>query len=49
MPSQKLNKPYKNNKGEDVQFQDHFYPITAEFREQLNKAIISGYDDEFPF
>lgn len=40
MPQRKLSKPDKNGK----EYADIFFPITKDFREELNNAILDEYD-----
>lgn len=40
MPQRKLSKPDKNGN----EYADIFFPVTHEFREELNNAILDEYD-----
>lgn len=40
MPQRKLSKPDKNGNG----YVDIFFPVTHDFREELNNAILDEYD-----
>ena len=40
MPQRKLSKPDKN----DNEYADIFFPVTHDFREELNNAILDEYD-----
>lgn len=60
MPSVKLNKPYKDKNGYDVEYQDTFFPVTREAREFLTEKVLEEFNKgntsannnnngEFPF
>lgn len=40
MPQRKLSKPDKNGN----EYADIFFPITHDFREELNNAVLDAYD-----
>lgn len=40
MPQRKLSKPDKNGN----EYADIFFPVTHEFREELNNAVLDEYD-----
>ena len=40
MPQRKLSKPDKNGN----EYADIFFPVTHDFREELNNAILDAYD-----
>ena len=42
MPQRKLSKPDKNGN----EYADIFFPVTHDFREELNDAILDAYDDK---
>ena len=42
MPQRKLYKPDKNGN----EYADIFFPVTHDFREELNDAILDAYDDK---
>lgn len=42
MPQRKLSKPDKNSN----EYADIFFPITHDFREELNNAILEEYDNK---
>ena len=52
MPSIKLNKPYTDKKtGEEILYQDIFFPITKDARQELQDAVLGAFDslDDSPF
>ena len=42
MPQRKLSKPDKNGN----EYADIFFPVTHDFREELNDAVLDAYDDK---
>lgn len=42
MPQRKLSKPDKNGN----EYTDIFFPVTHDFREELNNAVLESYDDK---
>ena len=42
MPQRKLSKPDKNGN----KYADIFFPVTHDFREELNDAVLDAYDDK---
>lgn len=42
MPQRKLYKPDKNGN----EYADIFFPVTHDFREELNNAILDAYDEK---
>lgn len=42
MPQRKLSKPDKNGN----EYADIFFPVTHDFREELNNAILYAYDNK---
>ena len=42
MPQRKLSKPDKNGN----EYADIFFPVTHDFREELNDAILDAYDEK---
>lgn len=42
MPQRKLSKPDKNGN----EYADIFFPVTHDFREELNNAILDEYDEK---
>ena len=51
MPNVKLAKPYKDKDGKEVLYQDIFFPISKESRQELIDAVLGAYNtvDDFPF
>jgi len=52
MPSQKLNKPYTDKSGNEIQYQDIFFPISKEARQELVDAVLAEFNnkgDDAPF
>ena len=48
MPSTKLPKPYKKEDGTEVFYQDTFFPISKESREQLIKVVLDAFGEGSP-
>lgn len=46
MPNVKLNKPYTDKNGNEVQYQDTFFPISKEAREKLINAVLEAFGGE---
>lgn len=42
MPQRKLSKPDKNGN----EYADIFFPVTHDFREELNNVVLDAYDDK---
>ena len=42
MPQRKLSKPDKNGN----EYADIFFPVTHDFREELNDVVLDAYDDK---
>ena len=42
MPQRKLSKPDKNGN----EYADIFFPVTHDFREELNNAVLDAYDEK---
>ena len=42
MPQRKLSKPDKNGN----EYADIFFPVTHDFREELDDAVLDAYDDK---
>lgn len=42
MPQRKLSKPDKNGN----EYVDIFFPVTHDFREELNNAVLDAYDEK---
>ena len=42
MPQRKLSKPDKNGN----EYADIFFPVTRDFREELNDAVLEAYEDK---
>lgn len=42
MPKRKLSKPDKNGN----EYADIFFPVTHDFREELNDVVLDAYDDK---
>ena len=42
MPQRKLSKPDKNGN----EYADIFFPVTHDFREELNDAVLDAYDEK---
>ena len=42
MPQRKLSKPDKNGN----EYADIFFPVTHDFHEELNDAVLDAYDDK---